>query len=844
MSVPTFAQSISFNEIVSSNVTGITDEEGDQEDWIEIYNFGTTPVSLFNYGLSDDITLPFKWRFPEVVLAANEFIIIWASGKNKVILGQPLHTSFKIKSSGETITLTDPNGISVDQISSIYIPTDLSYGRFPDGAGSWSFFKELTPSAANNTQPYSEILLPVNFSRAEGFYKSSFFLEMSHPDPDAIILYTLDGSEPELVTLDSDFIHRKSYIYKEPIAIDSRIGEPNVFSTIPTTKITFPWLLPWQAPSREVYKANIVRAKAFKANAISSDTNTSTYFVDQNADSLYSTMPIISIAADYLDFFDSTTGIYVPGNNIRTIHNQNFMKGWKRSAHLEFFDINRSSGFKGTYEIRIQGSTSPPSPQKGLHVIAQSQLGSSSIDYPIFNTTVGLATKIKKFKRFIIRGWGSAIGNELYPLFADAYNQTLVEKNGLEIQAYRPCIVFINGEYWGIHELREANKNSWYYESHFNIDRNDPGFDLLAGGSPITADEGNVDHWNSFMDFVNSNDLSDNLNFETVESNIDVQNLIEYIVHCTFLGKRDWPVQNEAKWRPRTIDGRWRWTQFDMDHGLSPWGGNYDMIQGVMVESPHDLFVKLMANQRFKHNFLNTYADWMNSVFITEREIGHFNKIKHELEPYIEEHINRWPLGMAWNSNIDKALVIINNRLEQRRNDLTDFFNLTTIEATLNSDTVQGYIRINTTDIKESTPGIVANPYPWTGIYFLSIPVSLKAVAKPGYKFSHWSGASKSTISEIRLTPTANFTIQANFSIEENALLSAHPNPTNNLINIKAHNSLIGSFYSISDIHGKVSIKGKLIDLNTILDLSDFNSGMYIFKIKNRQNQSLKIIKE
>jgi hypothetical protein len=85
-------------------------------------------------------------------------------------------------------------------------------------------------------------------------------------------------------------------------------------------------------------------------------------------------------------------------------------------------------------------------------------------------------------------------------------------KSDLDIQAYRPAIVFINGEYWGIHELREANKNSWYYQYHYGIDRDNPGYDILIhtlnNGNPYPdVDEGDSQHWNALIDFINSHDM-------------------------------------------------------------------------------------------------------------------------------------------------------------------------------------------------------------------------------------------------------------------------------------------------------------------------------------------------
>lgn len=134
----------------------------------------------------------------------------------------------------------------------------------------------------------------------------------------------------------------------------------------------------------------------------------------------------------------------------------------------------------------------------------------------------------------------------------------------MDIQAYQPVVVFINGEYWGLHSFRESNKNSWYYQSHYNIDRNNPGFDILNNSRknnlPFAyADEGDANNWNLLTAYINSHDMTLPENYEYLKSKIDMNNFINYIGHCVYLGKWDWPNNNEGSWRPRTTDAKWRW---------------------------------------------------------------------------------------------------------------------------------------------------------------------------------------------------------------------------------------------------------------------------------------------
>jgi hypothetical protein len=133
--VPAAGQELYLNEIMSSNSQTITDEDGDAEDWIEIYYDGDQPLNLEGYGLSDDYERPFRWVFPDVTIQPGEFMLIWASNKDRAVPGGELHTNYAISSAGEEVILTHPDGTRLDELPPTEIPTDISIGRQPDGTG-------------------------------------------------------------------------------------------------------------------------------------------------------------------------------------------------------------------------------------------------------------------------------------------------------------------------------------------------------------------------------------------------------------------------------------------------------------------------------------------------------------------------------------------------------------------------------------------------------------------------------------------------------------------------------------------------------------------------------------
>ena len=226
-------------------------------------------------------------------------------------------------------------------------------------------------------------------------------------------------------------------------------------------------------------------------------------------------------------------------------------------------------------------------------------------------------------------------------------------------------------------------------------------------------------------------------------------------------------------------DGRWRWLAHDMDDTFSISNLNFNTNNLAMATAPDGisypnpawstlLLRKLLENIDFKADFINRFADLLNTSFLSSRIITKMNEMKTVLAPEVPEQSARWaePIDIGdWNYFLNYQTNFANARPAIQRDHIRLQFGITSnVNATLNvSNTNHGYIKMNTIAVTEGTPGIVSNPYPWTGVYFNGVPVKLKAIAKPGYVFSGWSGASISTNPEITVTPTADFSITANF---------------------------------------------------------------------------------
>lgn len=766
-------QELYLNEVMSSNDSVIVDEDGDYQDWIEIYNAGNVPVNLGGHGLSDDADEPFRWTFPDTTLQPDSFMLIWASNKERNTVGGELHTGFSISASGEQVIFTNPEGTLLDELTPTEIPSDISIGRQPDGTGDWVFFDEPTPGASNSTESISGILDPPQLSHIPGFYTSAFDLEISHPDENVTIYYTLDGSVPD----------EESPVYSTPVSIFNRTDEPNDLSTIRTNHATS-WFRS-QDPKDEVRKGTVLRIKVVKSGYLPVFT-AATYFVFANGNATHH-LPVISLSTDNRNLFSEETGIYVPGNHYiqdRDDTGNYYLRGykWEREATMEFFEPDGTRGFFQNVGIRIHGGWTRRLPQKSLRVYARSEYGESRINYPVFPDQ-----EYETYDRLILRNSGNDFG---FTMFRDAAAQLIVKHFNMDTQAYRPAAVYINGEYWGLHNIRERY-DAHYLERVYGIDPEN--IDYLSGR--WTEEEGSNLGYAALLNFIENKDLSLSQNMGHVRRNIDLDNLLDYYTAQVYFANIDWPQNNMEFWRlrvpyreeaPPGHDGRWRWMLYDLDQsfgasigtaGAAP-NENFDMIEWILAEKnpvnnrewPGLIFRKLLQNPDFKNSFMNRIADHLNTSFQPRRMTAIVDSIKALIEPEMENHFDRWiyPKNYsAWESNIEKMYAFINLRSEYLRKHVMNHFGIdsTSMITVDSSHPLQTDVHINSLLISSDTPGIPSDPFPWAATYFSGVPVHLKVERGQELGFKYWQiNNTKVFNSEISVLPDTVETATAVFA--------------------------------------------------------------------------------
>lgn len=804
------AQQLYLNEIMASNATSITDEDYDAEDWIEIYNAGDDPVNLEGYGLSDDYDNPMRWEFPGVIIGPGEFLLVWASGKDRTDPAGELHTNFAIAMAGEEVLLTSPDGERLDELPPTRIPTDISIGRYPDGTGEWHFYRNPTPGEPNGPDGYLEMLEPVTFSHEAGFYTSGFNLKLSHPDPDVTLIYTLDGSEPDPDNLDgttwqhmdryrsgNQQLLEKSYtslVYDpdNPIVIRDRTNDPNYLSRMQTAFEQS--ANPYYFPSNNIFKGTVVRAKAVKEGGLSYAVRTHSYFISPEGRDRY-TLPVISLSIREDHLFDYENGIHVPGKiydeeaNNSTAgdapanHSERTI-AWERPAWMELFEPESvHPDHQQGLGLRIHGGWSRAHPQKSFRMYARNEYSDNRFYYPMFPDEPYM-----EYNRLILRNSGNDWPETL---MRDALMQEIVGHMKFDTQAWRPYIVFINGEYWGLLNLRER------YDKHYLARKHgvDPeNIDLLEGNAWVK--EGTNGHYMSTMQYLRNNNIEDSDHYEYINTRIDIENYIDYQIAQIFVGNTDWPGNNIDFWRYRTggyrpdappqQDGRWRWLAYDLDFGfwLYGRGPDYNVLQHALglKSHPHgnpswstELFRLLITNETFQHDFITRFLDQLNTAFRSDRMIDIVNDMASHIEPEIREHADRWsrPWGgySGWRDRVNGQLIeYARQRPGYARTHLRNHFGISHSHGLIVdvNDPAAGRVHVNTIEISPDTPGVDPDPWPWNGIYFRDVPVTLKAEPWPGFRFFRWETGGRFYYEpELELSLTGVTTVTAVFYPDE-----------------------------------------------------------------------------
>ena len=721
---PIFAQ-ILINEVCASNSTTISDHEDEYADWIEIFNAGNEPVDLKDYCLSDDHSDLLRWRFPQYTLQPGSYLLLFASGKD---INTPpsfsglenilFHTNFRLDANGEPLYLTNPEGAVVDSLIIDWQAKDHSFGRLPDGLPEWHLFGTPTPGEPNHTKAYIDYLYEKpQFSKPGGRFQDSFHLSLSSANPEDSIYYTIDGSDPDST----------SSLYVVPIYIA---------------------------------ESHVVKAVILKEGYLPVRPAVHSYIPGNHAG-----LPVISISTDPVNLWDQDYGIYAMGPNASSTvphFGANFWNDWERPVHVEIYDETDSLVLNIGAGVKIFGGRSRSHPQKSLSLFSRKEYGDSKIDHQLFP-----GIPIYDFEAIVLRNSGNdwfGAGFETGTMFRDVMMTSLMAHMDVEYQKGRQAVLYINGEYFGIHNIREK-VNEHFLESNTGVDSD--RVELLTNNQEVII--GSNDHYKNLYNFVSTKSLQSQENYEYVRQRMDIHNFIQYQLAQIYFNNTDWPGNNIKYWRPDYENGRWRWIIFDTDFGFGMYGKERVWSNTLHFALAPDrtrwpnpawstlLLRKLIANSTFRDQFINSFADQINTTFQKSSVDLLIDELAGNISDEMIHHSERWGGSYQnWVNKINDLKYFSQHRQAIVQDHIVSRFGLGgTHNVTLNvTQSGSGVVRLNT---------LMLRSFPWTGVYFQGVPVVITALPEQGYKFSHWSGSINSTEPHLQVHLDAAFTITAHF---------------------------------------------------------------------------------
>ncbi|MDR9417217.1 MAG: CotH kinase family protein, partial [Gracilimonas sp.] len=623
------------------------------------------------------------------------------------------HLNFKLSSSGETLLLTDPSENVVDAVSFPALNPDESYGRLVGNINEWGIFSEATPMAANSGESYTERLIIPELTNSGGFSSSEVVVDFADTTVQNVY-YTTDGTVPD----------ENASLFEPPITFN---------------------------------ETTVLRLRAIESGRLSSNVQTHTYFIDLTHD-----LPVISLVTDPFYFFDYHEGIYVEGPNAEEAephYGANYWEDKEVPIHIEFYEINGDMGFSTEAGTKIFGAWSRANPQKSLAVYFRGDYGNKELNYKLFEEK-----DIDTFEAFVLRNSGNDITSQGHSMFRDALMTTLVEDTGIEYQAYRPSVVYINGEYWGIHNIREK-VNEHFIESNSNADSEN--IDLLEQSARVI--HGSAANYNELLTALENANMQDENQYQEVEGMIDIDNYIDYMAAQIYYANTDWPGNNIKFWRDQIGGTGWRWILYDTDFGFNlSYGGhtNHNTLAFALESNgpawpnpPWSTFVfrRFAQSQVFVHKFVNRMSDLMNTVFEPDHVRYVIDSLSQRIESEMPRHIQRWGNSVQdWENDVRKIQNFANGRPSVMKEHLKTQFGLSIPSPIIVdvSNQEQGSVKINR---------VLPNEYPWSGDYFGNIPVEITAVPNPGFHFTGWSGSSVSTNKKIQVNPSDTPNLVANF---------------------------------------------------------------------------------
>ncbi|MDT8432578.1 MAG: CotH kinase family protein, partial [Bacteroidales bacterium] len=353
-------------------------------------------------------------------------------------------------------------------------------------------------------------------------------------------------------------------------------------------------------------------------------------------------------------------------------------------------------------------------------------------------------------------------------MFRDGLGAALVEGQAdIDHQAYRPVVVYMNGEYWGIFNIREK-LNEEYLEGNHGV--NPDHLDIIEDS--LVVNNGDTNRYTELFGYVENHDLSEEAHYAWVSERIDLDAYINYMGYKIWGGYKQWQVNNKY-WKERTPGSRWRWIAFDLEHAFGgPGGEPYDsntFIAALEQDGGADgwhtmLFRKLMENDDFRAQFLQRLALFMDTFLSDQRVLSVIDSLERTIAPEMPAHILRWesPVSVAaWQQHVSMLKEFAANRNHWMYRHMLEYFSLTDTAAITIQHPEGGRVRICASRMVEEGAATIT--------LFNGLPVRLRAFPDPGFRFTGWGNGS--TDEDYLLHIAGDTTVTAMFEADGTFLL-------------------------------------------------------------------------
>ena len=599
-------------------------------DWIELYNPSDEDISLEGWSLSDKGSDRRKFVFPDKKIKSNDCLIVYCGDVTSKKSGS-LYAGFKISTAGETLYLTNPDGVTVDTFETGKLRIGVTSGRDIDGTCERVFFTAPTPGKINPATFCTGYAAVPTLSNEGGYVTNGTVVTLENSQEGVTYRYTTDGSVPT--------------------------EKSSEFKGITLNKNT------------------VLRVRAFMSGKVPSDVATATYIIGSVSDR---SIPIVCLASDPEGLFSTATGIFAKGTNYSSsfpYSGANFWKDWEREANFEYY-VGGQKVIDALTGIKVFGQYSRAYDQKSISVYFRSDYGAESVSYPFFENSDHTT-----LKALVLRAGGQ---DQNQTRIRDAYaSQVMKGHSSLVFQDWQPIAVYINGEYWGYFDLREKINASWL-GMYAGVDGDN--VDLIKGNRNAKA--GSNEAYLDLISYVKSHDLSKSEYYSYVESKVDIDNYIDYLITEIFFANGD--TGNIKFYCDKGEGGKWRWIMYDFDMTLrneSLWN-SYNMFEKLFNPAGHGsgnafstaLQCGLMKNQTFKKKFTERFAELLNTVFMPDNMKSVLDRMIEKIDGEMPRHCARWSKPETydkWLEEVDNLYRIISKRRDFCKKQLIEYLKLT-----------------------------------------------------------------------------------------------------------------------------------------------------------------------